>query len=293
MLKLKLQYFGHLMWRVDSLEKTLMLGVIGGRRRRGRQRMRWLVGITDSMDMSLSKLQELVMYREAWRAVIHEVTKRRTWLSDWTELNCSMSGSNYCFLTCIQISQEAGQVVWYSHLLKNFPQFFVIYTVKSTQRIDAFELWCWRRLLRVPWTARRSNLSILKEISPGCSLEGLMLKLKLQYFGHLKSWLIWKDPDVGKDWEQEEKGTTEDEMVGWHHRLNGHGELVMDREAWLAAVHGVAKSQTWLSDWIEPNWHNLMVSNLMVSNAVENIKQTKEIKMLVSWNTELVFILLR
>ena len=100
------------------------------------------------------------------------------------------------------------------------------WTIKKAERrrIDAFELWCWRRLLRVLWTARRSNQSILKEISPRCSLERLMLKLKLQYFGYLM-WRIdsfGKDPIAGKDWKQEEKGLTEDEMVGWHHQLHGH-----------------------------------------------------------------------
>ena len=91
------------------------------------------------------------------------------------------------------------------------------------QRIDAFELWCWRRLLRVPWTARKSNQSILKEISPGCSLEGMMLTLKNPVLRPppAKSCLIGKDSDAGRDWGQEEKGTTEDEMAGWHHRLDG------------------------------------------------------------------------
>jgi len=100
------------------------------------------------------------------------------------------------------------------------------WTVKKAEcrRIDAFKLWCWRRLLRVPWTARRCNWSILKEMNPGCSLEGLMLKLKLQYFGHLMRRVdsLEKDSDAGRDWGQEEKGTTEDEMAGWHHQLNGH-----------------------------------------------------------------------
>ena len=98
------------------------------------------------------------------------------------------------------------------------------WTVKKAEhrRIDAFELSCWRRLLRVPWTARRSNQYILKEISPRCSLEGLMLKLKLQYFGHLMRRVdSVEKTDAGRDWGQEEKGSTEDEMAGWHHGLDG------------------------------------------------------------------------
>ena len=93
------------------------------------------------------------------------------------------------------------------------------WTIKKAEhwRIDALELWCWRRLLRVPWTARRSSQSILKEISPDVEAETPIL-----WPADGKSWLIWKDPDAGKDWRWEEKGTTEDEMVGWHHRLSGH-----------------------------------------------------------------------
>ena len=136
------------------------------------------------------------------------------------------------------------------------------WTVKKAelQRIDAFELWCWRRLLRVPWTARRSNQSILKEISPGCSLEGLMAKAEtpILWPPDAKSWLIGKDSDAGRDWGQEEKGTTEDEMAGWHHRtmdmsLSELPELVMDTEVWRAAIHGIAKSWTQLSNWTELN----------------------------------------
>ena len=99
------------------------------------------------------------------------------------------------------------------------------WTVKKAEhrRIDAaFELWCWRRLLRVPWTARRSNQSILKETSAGCSLEGVMVKLKLRYFGHLMQRVdSLEKTDAGRDWGQEEKGTTEDKMAGWHHPLDG------------------------------------------------------------------------
>ena len=132
-------------------------------------------------------------------------------------------------------------------------------TIKKAEcwTMDAFELWCWRRLLRVPWTVRRSNQSILKEISPEYSLEGLFIHWCWRWSSNtLTTWLIRKDPNARKDWRQEEKGMTEDEMVGWHHWLNSTDmslsklqEVVKDREAWHAAAHGDTKSQTRLCHW--------------------------------------------
>ena len=147
------------------------------------------------------------------------------------------------------------------------------WTVKKAEqrKIDAFELWCWRRLLRVPWTAKRSNQSIPKEVSPGCSLKGMMLKLKLQYFGHLMQRVdsfIGKDSDAGRDWGQEEKGTTEDEMAGWHHWLDGREfewtPGVGDGQGGLACCDSWGRKDLDMTErlnWTESVWNQLKKIN--------------------------------
>ena len=186
MLKLKLQYFGHMMQRAYSFEKTLMLGKIEGRRRRGRQRMRRLDGITDSMEMGLGGFRELVMDREAWRAVVPRVAKSRTRLRDWTELSCSLKKKKKIY----------DKITW--HIKKQRHYFADKCLCSQTHSFSSSHAWMWglqknwccwtvvlEKILESPVDCKEIKPVIIKETIPEYLFERLMLKLKPQWFGHL------------------------------------------------------------------------------------------------------------
>ena len=222
MLKLKFQYSGHLMQRADSLEKTQTLGKIEGSRRRGRQRKRWLDSITDSMDMNLGKLREMVKDRGAWHVAVHGVPKSQTQLSDWRTTSSTLRGFYSGDLKHSQGTYDFNKRPYGSHTVG-----LGDHTLKITNP---------------------------KEFIGRTDAEA---EAPILWPPDVKNWLIGKDPDAGKDWRQEEKGVTEDETVGWHPWLDGHESEqalgVGDGQGSLACCSPwvLKESETLLSNWTE------------------------------------------